>query len=135
MRFPPTLPDLRRPDSATDRRTLVASLIPLLLLSATGTTSRCSLSTEAGAFELRISGTVRFLETDGGCWQLETADGRHYELLPDQAPPSLLQHGARATVTGQTAESGTGCQVGLPLAVRRVITLEAGPDSSSADRL
>ena len=108
----------------TDRRALVASVLPLLVLSATGTTNRCSLSTESGPGELRISGTVEFLETGGGCWRLDAGGGRHYELLPDQAPASLLQDGAIVTVTGQPAErSETGCRVGLPLAVRRVISL------------
>lgn len=108
----------------TCRGALHGAALPLFLLSATGTTSRCSLSTESGTVELRISGTVVFLETGAGCWRLDAGGGRHYELLPDQAPAALLQDGATATVTGQPAErSETGCQVGLPLAVRRVVSL------------
>jgi hypothetical protein len=70
------------------------------------------------------------VEAKGGCWQLEDAEGRHYELLPDQAPAELLHDGVRATVTGEPADdSDTGCQVGLPFAVRRVVSLENGPAS------
>jgi hypothetical protein len=112
----------------TCRGALHGAAIPLLFW-ATGTTSRCSLSTESGTGELRISGTVVFLETGAGCWRLDAGGGRHYELLPDQAPATLLQDGATATVTGQPVErSETGCRVGLPLAVRRVVSLSpAGP--------
>ncbi len=103
---------------------LRASLVPLLLL-ASGTTTRCQLSTESGTGELRISGTVHFLEVEGGCWQLETDSGRRYELQPEQAPASLLRDGARVSVVAQPAEgSATGCQVGMPLDVRRVVSVE-----------
>jgi hypothetical protein len=99
---------------------LRAALLPMLLL-VSDRTSRCQLSTESGTGELRISGTVHFLEIASGCWQLETSDGRHYELQPGQAPASLLQDGLRVTVVGQpAAESTTGCQVGMPIDVRRV---------------
>ena len=109
----------------TDRRTLQGSLIPLLLLAATGTTNRCSLSTDSGTGELRISGTVRYLEMGTGCWRLDAGEGRHYELLPEQAPATLLRNGVTATVTGQPAEiSETGCRVGLPLKVRRVVSFQ-----------
>jgi hypothetical protein len=111
----------------TDRRLLVGGLAALLL-SATGAASECSIATDAGSgtFEFRISGTVRFLESDGGCWQLESGDGRHYELLPDQAPANLLRDGAKVLVTAQTTgESGTGCDVGQPLRIRRVMSIQA----------
>jgi hypothetical protein len=101
---------------------LRASLVPLLLF-ASGTTTRCQLSTESGTGELRISGTVHFLEVEGGCWQLETDSGRRYELQPEQAP--LLRDGARVSVVAQPAGgSATGCQVGMPLDVRRVVSVE-----------
>ena len=115
----------------TCRGALHGAALPLFLFSATGTTSRCSLSTESGTGELRISGTVVFLETGVGCWRLDAGGGRHYELLPDQAPATLLQDGATATVTGQPAErSETGCRVGLPLAVRRVVSIAPAAPSS-----
>ena len=106
------------------RRARHASLVPLLLLASTNT-SRCRLSTDSGTGELRVSGTIHFLQVEHGCWQLEAASGRRYELLPGQAPASLLRDGATVTVVGQPAErSETGCQVGMPLDVRRVVSLE-----------
>ncbi len=103
---------------------LRGSLTPLLLLAATNT-SRCRLATESETGELHISGTVRFLQVGNGCWQLEASNGRRYELRPGQAPASLLRDGATATVVGQPAEgSETGCRVGLPLDVRRVVSVD-----------
>jgi hypothetical protein len=111
----------------TDRRLPIGALAALLL-SVTGAASECSIATDAGSgtFEFRISGTVRFLESDGGCWQLESDDGRRYELLPDQAPANLLRDGAKVLVTAQTmGDSGTGCDVGQPLRIRRVMSTQA----------
>jgi hypothetical protein len=105
---------------------LRSSLLPLLLVT-TGTTSRCELSTQSGTGELRITGTVHFLELEHGCWQLEATNGRRYELQPAQAPAALLQDGVRVSLVGQLAEgSSTGCQVGMPIDVRRVVSVEAG---------
>jgi hypothetical protein len=101
-------------------------LLPLFLL-ATGTTNRCRLSTDSGTGELHISGTVHFLRVENGCWQLAAESGRHYELQPEQAPASLLRDGVRVSVVGQPAEgSETGCRVGMPIDVRRVVSVEIG---------
>lgn len=103
------------------------SLAPLFLLFASGTTNRCTLSTESGTGELHISGTVHFLLVEGGCWQLQSEDGRRYELQPDQAPAALLRDEASVSVVGQAAEgSATGCQVGMPIDVRRVVSVDVG---------
>jgi hypothetical protein len=92
-----------------------------------GTGSRCELSTASGTGELRLTGTVHFLEVAGGCWQFTAESGRRYELQPDQAPASVLRDGARVSVVGQPAErSETGCRVGMPLDVRRVESVEIG---------
>jgi hypothetical protein len=108
------------------RSALHASLVPVLLL-VSGTTNRCQLSTDSGTGELHLSGTVHFLRVETGCWQLEAESGRHYELKPDQAPASLLRDGARVSVVGQPAEgSATGCRVGMPIDVRRVVSVEVG---------
>ncbi|HEX2220794.1 MAG TPA: hypothetical protein VHG35_18490 [Gemmatimonadales bacterium] len=116
----------------TDRRARYGSLVPLVLI-ASGAPSRCELSTDSGTGELRVSGTVHFIEVDGGCWQLDAGEGRRYELLPDQAPTSLLRHGTRASVVGHLAPaSETGCSVGLPLAVRRIVSLEPGPTATES---
>jgi hypothetical protein len=108
----------------TGRRALYASLAPLLLLTSTNT-SRCRLATDSERGELRVSGTVHFFLVESGCWQLEATNGSRYELRPGQAPASLFRDEARVTVVGQPAEgSETGCQVGMPLDVRRVLSME-----------
>jgi hypothetical protein len=111
----------------TEHRAVLTSFLPLLL-SATGSTSQCVIVTDSSTGTLFISGTVVYVEKGDGCWRLDDAEGRHYELLPDQAPAELLRDGARATVSGQTADdSNTGCQVGLPISVRRIVSMEAAP--------
>ena len=111
----------------TERRTVLTSFLPLLL-SATGSTSQCVIVTDSSTGTLFISGTVVYVEKADGCWRLDDAEGRHYELLPDQAPAELLRDGVQATVSGQTADdSNTGCRVGLPIAVRRIVSMEAAP--------
>lgn len=105
---------------------LRVSLFPALLL-VTGPANRCELSTASGTGELRLVGTVHFLESEGGCWQLEAETGRRYELQPEQAPAALLRDGARVSVVGQPAEGAdTGCRVGMPVDVRRVVSIEVG---------
>jgi hypothetical protein len=107
-------------------RRLRVWLAPLILLGA-GTPSRCELSTASGTGELRLVGIIRFLGTDGGCWQLEAETGRRYELRSAQAPASLLRDGTRVSLVGQPAEDAdTGCRVGLPIDVRRVLSVEPG---------
>jgi hypothetical protein len=106
------------------RRALHASLTPLLLLTSTNT-SRCRLSTDSETGELRVSGTVHFFRVENGCWQLEATNGSRYEIRPGQAPASLFRDEARVTVLGQPAEgSETGCRVGTPFDVRRVVSME-----------
>jgi len=108
------------------RSVLHATLLPLLVLAA-GTTNRCQISTDSGTGELHIRGTVHFLQIEGGCWQLEAENGRRYELQPKQAPGSLLRDGARVNVVGQPSEgSETGCRVGMPIDVRRVVSVDVG---------
>ena len=98
-------------------------LLPLLL--GVSNTSRCELSTESATFELRISGTIHFLQIEGGCWQLEGDNGRRYELQPGQAPSSVFRDGARVSLVGQPDAKWTSvCQVGMPLDVRRVVSVE-----------
>lgn len=116
----------------TDRRVLVGSLVPLLLLTAAGRTSRCSIATDSGTgtVELRIQGTVRFVETGTGCWQLDTGEGGNYQLLPDHAPAELLRDGTRATVAGRASGQETDCRVGLPFTVLRVIAIESAASAT-----
>ena len=75
----------------TERRALLSSFLPLMLLSATGSTSQCVIITDSSTGSLFISGTVVYVAKADGCWRLDDGEGRHYELLPDQAPAELLR--------------------------------------------
>ena len=104
-------------------RTTRASLLPLLLL-ASGTASRCELSTDAGTGELHLRGTVRFIEAESGCWQLETDDGRRYELHPEQAPAAVLHDGARVhLIVHPGGGRPRACRSAVPVEVRRVVSM------------
>jgi hypothetical protein len=103
---------------------LRASLLPLLLLTG-GTTTTCALSTDSSTGELHIVARVRFLETGGGCWRLETTDGRHYEIDADQAPVSVLRDGAEVALVVYVRETHAGeCRVGTPVDIWRVVRVE-----------
>jgi hypothetical protein len=102
------------------------SLLPLLVL-ASGTTSRCDLTTDAGTGEFHLSGTVHFLESEGGCWRLDTDDGHRYELHAGQAPDAVLRDGARVRVMVEPSrEEGGVCSSAVPVDVRRVLSVHPG---------
>ena len=105
---------------------LRVSLLPLLLVSS-GTVSNCSFTTDAGSGELHLSGTVRLLEAENGCWQLETDDGHRYELRPDQAPERVLQNGAYVRMMVRpSADSRRVCRSARPVDVDRVLSVTLG---------
>lgn len=100
------------------------SVLPLIL-AVVAPANECSLSTATGTGELHISGTVHFLEAEHGCWQLDASDGRRYELMPDQAPAAVLRDLASVSLMGRPADaSDTGCRVGVPIEVRRVVSVD-----------
>lgn len=104
--------------------TLRGSLLPMLLLAA-GTGTRCEIATDGGTGELHIRGTVHFLESEGGCWQIVATDGGRYELRPDQTPAQVLRNGARVALVVDVDERRVSdCQVGTPVDVRRVVEVE-----------
>jgi hypothetical protein len=47
---------------------------------------------------MRLTGTVRAVGVEGGCWQFEADDGRKFELARSFAPAALLQDGKKATL-------------------------------------
>lgn len=70
---------------------------------------------------LRLTGTVRRIEIEGGCWVFEVPPDRRYELLPDHVPPGFLVDGRKATVRGRVlVDLTTICQVGPVLEVQAV---------------
>jgi hypothetical protein len=104
--------------------TLRLSLLPLILLASTGV-DRCEFSTAPGTGALRISGTIHFLEIEGGCWQLVAADGRRFELRPAELPDAARRDGARVTLVGTPrSDIASVCQVGTVFEVERVVRVE-----------
>jgi hypothetical protein len=103
---------------------LRASLVPLLLLTG-GTTSVCVITTDSSTGELHIFGTVRFLETGAGCWQVVATNGETYEIDASQAPASVLRDGARVALVVYVRETHRGeCRVGTPVDVWRVVEVD-----------
>jgi hypothetical protein len=112
--------------AARSPRTLRLSLLPLVLLASSGV-DRCEFSTAPGTFALRISGTIHFLEAEGGCWQLETADGRRFELRPAELPEAARRDGARVTLLGiPRKDIASVCQGGTVFEVDQVLRVEEG---------
>lgn len=73
---------------------------------------------------INVTGVVRFVNVEGGCYRLETSDGRSFELL-GQFPK---KDGLRVQVRGRLLrDTATVCQVGQPLQVESVLVLQ--PDS------
>lgn len=65
----------------------------------------------------QFSGTIEFLDLEGGVWVLKTPDEKTYALF--RAPQELLQEGYEVVITGQLKpEMVTAAQVGPVLEVR-----------------
>jgi hypothetical protein len=105
------------------RHRLRLSLFPMLL-AVTPSVSRCDLSTDAGSGELRVSGTLHFLSTDGGCWQLLGVDGSRYELRAAELPDGVRREGARVTLVGTALDVMGECDGGTVFAIDRVLHVD-----------
>ncbi|MEP7327058.1 MAG: hypothetical protein ABI836_13995 [Gemmatimonadota bacterium] len=47
---------------------------------------------------MRLTGTVRAVGIEGGCWRFDADDGRSFEIARAGAPAGLLQDGRKATL-------------------------------------
>jgi hypothetical protein len=111
-------------ESMAPTAALRVSFLPLLMLTG-GQTTTCALSTDSSTGELHIIGIVRYMETQGGCWQVAANDGRQYELDAHQAPSSVLHDGAQVALVVYVRHShSSGCQVGTPVEVWRVVEVD-----------
>jgi hypothetical protein len=98
----------------------------LLLFHSTDFT--CSAGTDAFApgAGIRVSGTVRFVSVEAGCWQFQAQNGARYELRPTQAPSRVLVDGAQAVlVVRLRTDLVTVCMVGDVVDVERVESVHA----------
>jgi len=48
---------------------------------------------------MRLHGTIRAVQVEGGCWRFDADDGKHYEIQHQSAPAGLLQDGKAVTLT------------------------------------
>ncbi|CAA9402308.1 hypothetical protein AVDCRST_MAG94-5981 [uncultured Leptolyngbya sp.] len=71
---------------------------------------------------INVTGVIRFLNVEGGCYSLKTQDGRSYQLLGEFPRQDGLQVQVRGKLLPNTA---TICQVGQPLQVELVKALES----------
>ncbi|MFD1408156.1 hypothetical protein ACFQ49_08325 [Kroppenstedtia eburnea] len=84
---------------------------------------------DAGAepSRMELTGTMHFLQIQGGCWVLEADRGGRYELVGDRA--SLLplrREGLRVTVVVEADPDLVGrCMVGRMVRLIRVIRTES----------
>lgn len=71
---------------------------------------------------MRLTGTVRAVGIEGGCWQFEADDGRKFELTRTGAPEGLLQDGKKATlVLRPRPDLMSACMIGP---IVEVVTVE-----------
>lgn len=70
-----------------------------------------------------VAGTIRFVDVEGGCYQLQASNGRTFELLGQFPRQDGLQVQVRGKLLKDTA---TTCQVGQPLQVESVRVIQPG---------
>lgn len=102
-------------------RPFATLFVALLLFHATDFS--CSAGTDALAPStgIRVSGTVRFMRVEGGCWQLQAQNGARYELRPTQAPSQVLVDGAQVVlVVRLRTDLVSTCMVGDIVDVEQV---------------
>jgi hypothetical protein len=91
-------------------------VIPLLFLILFAVLIAACAS--AGGAEERdvMTGTVEFLDIEGGCWIIRTDDGR--ALSPSPLPARLRQNGLRVKFTASPDHGRiTACMAGEPVTI------------------
>ena len=53
----------------------------------------------ADTTQMRLTGTVKAVGIEGGCWRFDSDDGRNFEISKAGVPADLLQDGKKATIT------------------------------------
>lgn len=73
---------------------------------------------EAG---MKLTGTVRQVGVEGGCWVFEATDGRRFELSRTGAPAEVFQDGRKLTLSlNPRPDLMSACQVGPIVEITRV---------------
>jgi hypothetical protein len=75
--------------------------------------------------DVKLIGTIRYIDMGMGTWALVTDDGEQYELL-QPAPSNLLQKGLKISVTGTIRDDVmTIAAIGPVLAVHEFQVVES----------
>lgn len=90
-------------------------------------------STPLSSEAKRVSGTMKFIDIEGGCWQFKGDNGTNYELTKLAEKLSApLKDGLKLTVDVKEKEGASVCQVGKLAEVVNVVAATATPKSSAA---
>jgi hypothetical protein len=102
-----------------------AILAGLILLSASDFSCSTSGDSLGPTVSIEVSGVVRFVDVEGGCWAFRADDGTAYELVADKASSRILVDGARATLVLTPREGAVSvCVVGRIAVVDEVKSLQ-----------
>lgn len=70
-----------------------------------------------------LTGTMRFLDIEGGCWQFVADDGKTYELV-GRAIQSILEDGLKVSIEIRPAGSlGSTCMAGEVVEVVKILDI------------
>jgi hypothetical protein len=102
-----------------------AILAGLILLSASDFSCSTSGDSLGPTVSIEVSGVVRFVDVEGGCWAFRADGGTAYELVADKASSRILVDGARATLVLTPREGAVSvCMVGRIAVVDEVKSLQ-----------
>jgi hypothetical protein len=102
-----------------------AILAGLILLSASDFSCSTSGDSLGPTVSIEVSGVVRFVDVEGGCWAFRADDGTAYELVADKASSRILVDGARATLVLAPRKGAVSvCVVGRIAVVDEVKSLQ-----------
>jgi hypothetical protein len=103
-----------------------ATLFAALLLFHSDFSCSAGTGPLASSTGIEVRGTVRFVNIEGGCWQLQAQNGARYELRPAQAPSRVLVDGAQVVlVIRLRTDLVSVCMVGDIVDVERVESVHA----------
>ena len=102
-----------------------AILFALILLQASDFSCSAGGDALGPRVSVQVSGVVRFVDVEGGCWAFRADDGSVYELRTDKASSRILVDGARATLVLAPKEDAVSvCMVGRIAVVDEVKSLQ-----------
>ncbi|HET9481520.1 MAG TPA: hypothetical protein VFP98_07185 [Candidatus Polarisedimenticolia bacterium] len=108
-------------------RRLRGSVLLAALMLLQGSDFSCSSgggSLGPGRLTIQVSGVVRFVQIEGGCWTLRADGGAIYELLTSKATSHILVDGARVSLVVSPREAASSCMLGEIAEVERVQSLQ-----------